>query len=354
MRLNNRERIDTLAAGELLPKEELTALLAGYTEEERLYAADRARSMTDRIFGRRVYFRGIVELSSYCKNNCYYCGIRRGNRQAGRYRLSEEEILGCCDRGYQLGYRTFVLQGGEDPWFDDGRIVSLVRRIRERFPDCAITLSLGEKERGSYQRYYDAGADRYLLRHETANPEHYARLHPPEMSWQRRMQCLKDLRGIGYQTGCGCMVGSPYQTAEHLAEDLLFTRAFRPQMVGIGPFLPHKDTPFCREKPGTLRDTLMMLSLTRLMNPSVLLPATTALGTLTPGGREQGILAGANVIMPNISPPQVRGSYLLYDNKIGVGDDEVSSRDRVVQAVRAIGYEIVVGRGDYQEEKIHD
>lgn len=346
--MDNRERIERLEQDRILPRAELEELLQTYSDGDRLYAASKARAVADAIFGKKVYFRGIVEISSYCKNDCLYCGIRRSNHSAQRYRLTEDEILNCCARGYTLGYRTFVLQGGEDPWYTDDRIVSIIRRIRRDFPDCAITLSLGEKERESYQRYFDAGADRYLLRHETASPSHYAKLHPPELSWEHRMQCLRDLREIGFQTGCGCMVGAPYQTAADLVEDLLFMKEFRPQMIGIGPFIPHKDTPFREESPGTLRDTLFLLSIIRLMLPHVLLPATTALGTIQEGGREQGILAGANVIMPNISPPQVREKYMLYDNKIGVGDDEVSSRDRVARAVESIGYEIVVGRGDYQ------
>lgn len=346
--MNNRERIDLLEKNQILSKPELLELLQTYTDGDRLYAAAKARALTDALFGKKVYFRGIIEISSFCKNDCFYCGIRRSNWNAQRYRLTEEEILDCCQRGYALGYRTFVIQGGEDPWYTDQRVEKIVQQIRRGFPDCAITLSLGEKERESYQRWFEAGADRYLLRHETASPAHYAKLHPPELSWKHRIQCLQNLREIGFQTGCGCMVGSPYQTAEDLVEDLLWMKEFSPQMIGIGPFIPHRDTPFREERAGTLRDTLFLLSLIRLMNPYVLLPATTALGTIQEGGREQGILAGANVIMPNISPPQVRGKYMLYDNKIGVGDDEISSRNRVARAVEAVGYEIVIGRGDYQ------
>ena len=349
--LENRRRIDRLEQGEELSREELALLLSTYDEEDRAYAAKEARSIALRNFGNKVYFRGLIEISNYCKNNCYYCGIRRSNGNASRYRLSSEEILTCCRYGYEAGFRTFVLQGGEDPWWTDDRMVSLVSEIKRMYPDCAVTLSLGEKERESYQRLFDAGADRYLLRHETADREHYGKLHPSELSLENRKRCLKDLIEIGYQTGCGCMVGSPYQTAENLAEDLIYMKKLRPHMIGVGPFIPHKDTPFRDFPPGTLEDTLFLLSLIRIMYPWVLLPATTALGTIQPDGREQGILAGANVVMPNISPEDARRRYLLYDRKVDAGADAVKSRLLLQEKIEAIGYEVVVGRGDYKEDK---
>lgn len=350
----NIDRIETIAAGALPEKSELADLLATYTEEERTYAACKARKVARSIFGRQVFLRGLIEISNYCKNDCYYCGIRRSNKNASRYRLTEEEILACCRMGYADGFRTFVLQGGEDPYFTDERVSALVRRIRESYPDCAITLSLGEKERESYQKFFDAGADRYLLRHETACPAHYGKLHPSELSLTHRMQCLKDLKEIGYQTGAGCMVGAPFQTPENLAEDFCYLYELRPEMIGIGPFIPHKDTPFRDQPPGTLRDTLFLLSLFRLLFPRVLLPATTALGTIQPDGREQGILAGANVVMPNISPEEARRRYLLYDGKAGSVGDGAVMREKLRSAIRAVGYDPVVSRGDYPKEGGND
>lgn len=348
----NQERIERIARGEPLGKEELAALVAGYTPEDRKFAATLARETADRIFGKKIYFRGLIEFTNYCKNDCLYCGIRRSNRNAGRYRMEPEEILACCRWGYAAGFRTFVLQGGEDPYFTDERVVGIVTAIKAEFPDCAVTLSIGEKSRESYRRYREAGADRYLLRHETANPEHYAKLHPPELSLQNRMRCLHDLLDLGFQTGCGMMVGSPFQTAENIAEDLLFMQQLKPQMIGLGPFIPHHDTPFREEKAGTVEDTLFLLSIVRLMHPKVLLPATTALGTILPGGREMGILAGANVVMPNISPTKVREHYQLYDHKIGTADAPADSYQQLRESIRSIGYEPVIDRGDYPGEDI--
>lgn len=298
------------------------------------------------IYGRDVYVRGLIEISNICKNDCYYCGIRRSNLNCDRYRLTPEEILACADEGYALGFRTFVMQGGEDGYFTDERMSEIIRSLKRRHPDCAVTLSLGERSRESYQRLYDAGADRYLLRHETANPEHYAALHPPEMSYEHRMNCLRELRGIGYQVGCGFMVGSPGQTPAHLANDLKFIEEFRPEMCGIGPFIPHKDTPFRDEPAGTLELTCFLLSVIRLIHPKVLLPSTTALGTIHPLGRERGILSGANVVMPNLSPVSVRKKYELYDNKICTGDESAQCRTCLESRMRSIGYQVVTARGD--------
>ncbi|MCD7948148.1 MAG: [FeFe] hydrogenase H-cluster radical SAM maturase HydE [Oscillospiraceae bacterium] len=314
-------------------------------EMEALFQA--ARETRARQFGRKVYFRGLIEFTNYCKNNCYYCGIRRGNQNVARYRLTPEEILDCCHRGDTLGYKTFVLQGGEDPWFTDARMVEIISAIRQEFPDHAITLSMGERSRESYQALYDAGANRYLLRHETADAVHYSHLHPQEMSLSARMQCLYALKEIGYQVGAGFMVGSPFQTPETLLEDLRFLRRLRPQMVGIGPFLPQGDTPFGQEPAGSLELTLRMVALCRLLLPKALLPATTALGTLSPLGRERALQAGANVVMPNLSPLGVRAQYALYDNKICTGDEAAECRACMERRILSQGFVPDLSRGDY-------
>ena len=309
----------------------------------------RAVAVRQQLYGKRVYIRGLIEFTNYCKNDCYYCGIRRSNKKASRYRLSIEEILDCCKRGYALGFRTFVLQGGEDGYYTDERLCHIIGEIRSLYPDCAITLSIGEKSKESYQRYYEAGANRYLLRHETACEAHYEMLHPKEMSLSNRKRCLQDLKEIGYQVGCGFMVGSPYQTIEHILDDLSFIKEFKPHMVGIGPYLVHKDTPFCNEKSGDYKLTLKLLSIIRLMLPNVLLPATTALGTISPKGREEGILSGANVLMPNLSPVMVREKYSLYDNKICTGDEAAECVACMKRRMKSIGYEVVVDRGDFRK-----
>ena len=311
------------------------------------YLYQQAREVADTVYGKRVFKRGLIEFTNYCKNDCYYCGIRRSNKCAKRYRLDKETILACCARGYELGFRTFVLQGGEDGHFTDDRVCEIVAAIREQYPDCAITLSIGEKSKESYQKYFDAGADRYLLRHETANEEHYAKLHPAELSLRNRKQCLYDLKEIGYQVGCGFMVGSPYQTIETLYEDLQFIKELEPHMVGIGPFIPQKETPFASEKAGTLEQTLRLLAIIRLIHPCVLLPATTALGTIHEQGRELGILAGANVVMPNLSPTDVRKKYKLYDNKACTGDEAAEGDTNLKLRMKQIGYDFVCDRGDF-------
>ncbi len=337
--------LDRLESGETLSREEYKSLLT--CEEPYLY--ERARAARKRVYGDRVFMRGLIEFTSYCKNDCYYCGLRRSNASAKRYRLSKEQILGCCKTGYALGFRTFVLQGGEDAYFNDDRLVEIVSAIRRRYPDCAITLSVGERSRESYLRLYEAGANRYLLRHETANAAHYAMLHPPELSLAKRKQCLWDLKKTGYQVGCGFMVGSPEQTLEHIVEDLLFIKVFVPAMAGVGPFLPHSLTPFADEKPGDLCQTLNILAILRLMRPNLLLPATTALGTLCENGREMGVLAGANVVMPNLSPPDARENYILYDNKISTGCEAAENVANLQKRIRSAGCELVVSRGDYIE-----
>lgn len=338
--------IDELKENENLPDEGLRALLRDLTAEEEKYLYQTAAAVRQETYGRDVYMRGLIEFTNYCRNDCLYCGIRRSNRCADRYRLTKDQILDCCRRGYELGFRTFVLQGGEDPYFTDEKICDLVRSIKNEHPDCAVTLSIGEKEHDSYQAMFDAGADRYLLRHETADPDHYALLHPADLSCEHRKACLRDLKAIGFQVGAGMMVGSPYQTDAHLIADLRFLKELGPHMVGIGPFIPHKDTPFKDQPQGTLRDTLHLLAIVRLLLPKVLLPATTALGTIHPRGREMGILAGANVIMPNLSPAAVRGKYLLYDGKICTGDEAAECVRCMASRMESIGYRTVVSRGD--------
>ena len=340
------ELIRNLEREHSLPEAEYAELVRDRDEEAAKLLAALAAETRKAVFGDAVYTRGLIEISSYCKNNCLYCGIRLGNPYAERYRLTKEEILACAEEGYGLGFRTFVLQGGEDPYYTDERLGGIVRAIKERHPDCAVTLSMGERSRESYEALYAAGADRYLLRHETADPGHYALLHPRGMSFENRMRCLRDLKEIGYQTGTGIMVGSPYQTPEILAKDLKFIETFRPEMCGIGPFIPHRNTFFRDEPAGTPELTLFLLSVIRLILPEVLLPATTALGTIHPRGRELGILAGANVVMPNLSPAGVRKKYELYDNKICTGEESAQCRECLDNRMRSIGYRLVTDRGD--------
>jgi len=338
--------IDKLEKNRILTNEELVTLILNRNQKLAQYLFDKADAVRRRIYGNDIFIRGLIELTNYCKNDCFYCGIRKSNRNAARYRLTGEQVLSCCETGYETGFRTFVLQGGEDRYFTDNRLCDLIASIKSRYPDCALTLSVGEKSFASYQAYYSAGADRYLLRHETANEAHYKKLHPASMSLPARKQCLYDLKEIGFQAGCGFMVGSPYQTAECLAEDLLYIRELEPEMVGIGPYIPHHDTPFAREPGGTIEMTLFMLGVVRLMLPNVLLPATTALATIHPQGRELGILAGANVIMPNLSPVDVRKKYLLYDNKIFTGDEAAEGFENLKKNMEKIGYSIIIDRGD--------
>ncbi|MDY2847789.1 MAG: [FeFe] hydrogenase H-cluster radical SAM maturase HydE [Oscillospiraceae bacterium] len=346
---NNTSLIDRIERGEDISAEELSRLISSHTAEDLDYICGKANAVRKRIYGDDIYVRGLIEFTNYCRNDCLYCGIRRSNKNADRYRLTREQILDCCETGYVLGFRAFVLQGGEDSFYSDDDICRIVSEIKEKYPDCAVTLSIGEKSRESYRAYYNAGADRYLLRHETADNAHYAKLHPNELSLENRKRCLYDLKDIGYQTGSGFMVGSPYQTADTLAEDMLFLKGLDPHMVGIGPFIPHHDTPFAAEKPGTLELTLFMVALTRLMLPHALIPATTALGTVAFDGRERGILAGANVVMPNLSPRDVRKKYLLYDNKICTGDEAAECRSCLERRMNGIGCRIVVSRGDYKQ-----
>ena len=340
------EWIQKLKETHNLSREEWISLIANRSDllADELFAE--ARKVRQQSYGNTIYIRGLIEFTNHCKNDCFYCGIRKSNGNAERYRLSKEEILSCCKTGYALGFRTFVLQGGEDGYFTDKRLCDIVSSIKGLYPDCALTLSVGEKSRESYQSLFDAGADRYLLRHETFDFTHYGKLHPASLSAKHRQQCLWNLKEIGYQVGTGFMVGSPYQTAANLADDMLFIKQLNPQMVGIGPFIPHHDTPFRDRAAGSLELTLFMLGLLRLMLPKVLLPATTALGTISPNGRELGISAGANVIMPNLSPVDVRQNYLLYDNKLCTGNEAAESLETLKKTMENIGYRIVVSRGD--------
>lgn len=338
--------IDKLEHTHSLSLAEYETLLTQCGEGPASELRERAVRVRKAVYGNTVFTRGLIEISSWCKNDCLYCGIRHSNQSAQRYRLSPEDILACCREGWALGFRTFVLQGGEDPWFNDERLCPLLREIKLEFPDCAVTLSLGERSRGSYQRLFDAGADRYLLRHETADKAHYESLHPASMSWEHRMDCLYALREIGYQVGCGFMVGSPGQTEKELAKDLKFVEEFHPAMCGIGPFIPHHETPFGDQSGGSVELTCYLLSILRLIQPNLLLPATTALGTLDPLGREKGIQAGANVVMPNLSPVSVRKKYMLYDNKICTGEESAQCRGCLATRMAGIGYELVTDRGD--------
>lgn len=342
------ELIDRLEREHSLSLAEYALLLEGESPELTEYAAKKAKRQAEAIYGREIYVRGLIEVGNYCRNDCYYCGIRKSNEQADRYILSREEILSCCREGYELGFRTFVLQGGEGI-YKAAFVEELVGEIRRNYPDCAITLSLGEEEREVYQAWFDAGADRYLLRHETADLAHYESLHPMEMSFLHRMKCLKDLKEIGYQVGCGFMVGSPGQTVNTLAKDLKLIEEFKPDMCGIGPFISQADTPFREKESGRLEQTLYLLSLIRLLQPNILLPATTALGTIDPRGREKGILAGANVVMPNLSPVLVRKKYALYDNKICTGEESAQCRGCLSARMESIGYHLAVDRGDIKK-----
>lgn len=345
-----KELIERLERERDLTNVEFAVLLDQSSGADRDFLFERARAVRDAHYGRKVYIRGLIELTNYCKNDCLYCGIRKSNVSCERYRLTKEQILSCCESGYALGFRTFVLQGGEDGWYTDERMTDIVRAMRQAYPDCAITLSLGERGRESFKRLYDAGANRYLLRHETADEAHYARLHPVSMTLTHRLQCLRDLKEIGFQTGAGFMVGSPYQTTECIVRDFRFLQELRPQMVGLGPFIPHHATPLKDFPAGSTERTLLCLSIVRLLLPNVLLPATTALATIDGDGRIKGMNAGCNVVMPNLSPMEDRSKYLLYDNKASSGDEAAESLRALREHLAAAGYEVVIDRGDYKGE----
>ena len=346
MDIRAAELIEKLAGEHALALDEYEYLVSHLDQEARDLLAEFARAAREPIYGHDVFVRGLIEFSNFCKNDCLYCGIRASNAGCVRYRLTAEQILSCADTGYELGFRTFVLQSGEDPHYTDDLLVGIVTALKAAHPDCAITLSVGERSRESYAALREAGADRYLLRHETASPEHYAKLHPANLSWENRMRCLHDLRDLGFAVGAGFMVGSPFQTSANLARDLAFIQDFQPEMCGIGPFVPHHATPFANEPAGTLEQTLGLLSIIRLIKPNILLPATTALGTIHPKGRELGMEAGANVVMPNLSPGDVRAKYLLYDGKICMGDEAAECRRCLEMRMAGCGYNVVTDRGD--------
>ena len=334
-----------------LSEGEYKLLIESFSEENAEILRNEAVRLRKEVYGNSVFIRGLIEISNFCKNDCLYCGIRRSNKSCDRYRLTEEEILSCCDSGHSLGFRTFVLQGGEDPYFSVDVLLPLIREIKKRYPDSALTLSLGEKSKEEYEALCNAGADRYLLRHETADSTHYSRLHPENLALKNRMRCLYDLKDIGFQTGAGFMVNSPFQTADTLAKDLKFIEEFSPEMCGIGPFIPHKDTPFKDFPPGSVDFTCYLLSVIRIMHPEILLPSTTALGTLEKDGREKGILSGANVIMPNLSPERAKSRYMLYNNKLSSGAESALMLNSLKEKMNNIGYEIVCDRGDIRKGK---
>lgn len=342
-----KELIDQLYKERNLDSNALCQLIAlADNSQQELYLFEKARQKREEIYGNTIYVRGLIELSNYCKNNCLYCGIRAANTAIERYRLSKEQILDCTRYGYELGFRTFVLQGGEDPAYSDQYICDIVRQIKEEHPDCAVTLSIGEKTYESYKAYKDAGADRYLLRHETATESHYRMLHPEKMSFENRQRCLEDLKSLGYQVGSGFMVGSPFQTIEHIVADLRYLQQLEPDMIGIGPFIPHHQTPFADKEQGNLHLTLRLIAILRLMFPNALLPSTTALGSIHPQGRKMGLRCGANVVMPNLSPLDVRNLYKIYDNKAYVNAEAAEGIAILKKEAEEIGYKVVIDRGD--------
>ncbi len=343
--------IDKLLKKRSLSVEEYEYLIINRDAEVVEILREEALDLRRKIYGNKIYIRGLIEISNFCKNDCYYCGIRKSNRLCERYRLTEDEILSCCENGYRLGFRTFVLQGGEDAFLNDAFLCRLINKIKSGYPDCAVTLSLGERSINSYEELFKAGADRYLLRHETADSTHYSMLHPEKMTLESRLECLNNLKKIGFQVGCGMMVGSPYQNEKALAKDLKFIETFRPDMCGIGPFISHKDTPFRNEKSGDVGLTCFLLSLVRIIKPDILLPSTTALGTIDVNGREKGIMASANVLMPNLSPVNVRDKYSLYNNKLSSGAESAEKLDELKKITERIGYEIVCDRGDIIRQK---
>lgn len=341
--------INKLEKERSLTPDEYEFLIENRTEETAKILAEKAVGKRKEVYGNDVYIRGLIEISNICKNDCHYCGIRRGNKSCERYRLTKEQILACCDEGYPLGYRTFVLQGGEDAFFTDDYVCEIINATKSKYPDCAVTLSLGERSFESYQKLCQAGADRYLLRHETADREHYGKLHPEDLSFDNRMECLRNLKKLGFQTGCGFMVGSPYQTNKTIAKDLKFIEEFKPEMCGIGPFIPHRNTVFKDCSAGSVELTCYLLSIIRLISPDILLPATTALGSIDPEGREKGILSGANVVMPNLSPEDAKSKYTLYNNKLSSGAEAAANKRMLEERMEAIGYRIVTNVGNHKK-----
>lgn len=348
MHSNNQRIINKLVTSHDATKEDLVFLLEKRAKLDRELLKllfDSARETASLYYDNKIYLRGLIEISSFCKNNCYYCGLRRSNKSAIRYRLSEEEILDCVSLGTEIGLKTFVLQGGEDDYWNVERLVPLIKKIKKIAPFSAVTLSLGEMPRESYRLLFEAGADRYLLRHEAISEKLYSKLHPAEMKLKTRIEALNNLKEIGYQVGSGFMVGRPFETAEDVADDLVFLKKFAPDMVGIGPFVKQADTPFGDRICGTSDDTIFLLAIIRLLLPNVLLPATTALATIDERGYERAILVGANVIMPNLTPQNARCSYKIYDGKANACDT-VSQIDEIKERLTKIGYAISHDRGD--------
>lgn len=348
---DNFRIIDDLHINQNIEKEELYTLLSTINEEEKEYLTSKARSVREKIFGKSVYIRGLIEFSNYCRKDCYYCGIRASNKNVNRYRLEKEQILNCAKIAYSLGFRTFVMQGGEDMHYSEDDMYDIISSLRTTYEDCAITLSIGERDEKFYKKLYEAGANRFLLRHETINEEHYSKLHPKTDTIQRRVACLNNLKEIGFQVGCGIMIGSPHQTLSNIVDDIIFMKEFNPHMVGMGPFIPHKDTCFANEEAGSVELTLTLLSIVRLLLPNVLLPATTALGTVSDTGRERGLLAGANVVMPNISPKANRSDYALYNGKLATKEEAAEGLEKLRKKVESIGYHIEISRGDHPAMK---
>lgn len=342
-----QELLDKLEQNLTLEKHEFIMLLQNYNNEELFEKAkNKALELKQKYYGKDIYIRGLIEISSYCKNDCLYCGLRKSNKNAERYRLSSDDILNCAKQGYDLGFRTFVLQGGEDAFYTDSFLCSIIEKIKQDYCDCAITLSLGERSKDSYKKLKQAGADRYLLRHEAIDSDLYSYIHDNKLDIKTRVECLYNLKELGYQVGSGFMVGVPTQTLENLANDLIFLNELKPSMVGIGPFLPHASTPFKNEKTSDVKLVLFLLSLIRIMLPNILIPATTALGTIDPLGREKAVQCGANVVMPNLSPLDVRKKYMLYDNKICTGDEAAECIRCLGRRMSSVGANVVVSRGD--------
>lgn len=338
--------IDRLFQGERLTRAAFQALVRCEDQDALELLFQRAKERTEEVFGNHVYIRGLVEISSYCKQDCFYCGLRCSNQKAQRYRLSPDEILATCEKGYEMGFRTFVLQGGEDDYYTDEAMCELIREICLSCPGSAVTLSLGEKRKQSYEAFRKAGASRYLLRHETATAEHFSRLHPPGQRLETRMEALATLKDLGFQVGAGFMVGAPFQTPEHMAENLYFLQEFRPHMVGIGPFIPHQDTPFGKYPAGDSSQTVKMIAITRGILPGALIPATTALATLSKDARMRALQGGANVVMPNLSPNEVRVKYNLYNNKLSTGTESAQMLVALREELERYGRKMDLSRGD--------
>lgn len=338
--------IDRLREKHKLEPEQYRALLTMRDPQDVEYLMSQAREVAQLKFGKHVFLRGLIELSNVCRNDCLYCGIRRSNHQVARYTLTREQVLACCEQGYEIGFRTFVLQGGE--WSEEQSkwIADLIAEIRQHWPDCAITLSLGEHPKETYALWREAGADRYLLRHETHNSRLYGLLHPKGMTIGNRLQCLDWLKQLGFQVGAGIMVGSPFQSLKTIVEDIQYLIEFQPHMIGIGPFIPHHDTPLRRFPAGSVEMTARLYAIMRLALPQALIPSTTAMASLSPNGRLRGILSGANVVMPNLSPEDNRKQYSLYDNKASLGAESAQGIRVLADELATIGYSIDWSRGD--------